>query len=164
MGSFNDSNKKITLFMTWKFRDKNAPTWNNGHPLSVYFWVAVISFATLLILIGYCFIRNLNRVSSQVSIIEQLQQGIEDAKINIAANCERIKSTKNLAMRQIRAQLSRISWVSTDSLEMTLDSISEESLEDSPGTSQRLSTFSNRPKRPQVPHTIYRLEESSRKL
>ena len=71
-------------------------------------------------------------------------------------------------MRQIRAQLSRISWVSTDSLEMTLDSygskcqglapvarktfynkiklifwtsnsISEESLEDSPGTSQRLS-------------------------
>merc|ERR1711937_976177 len=143
MGSFNDSNKKITLFMTWKFQDKNAPTWNNGHPLSVYFWVAV---------------------SSQVSIIEQLQQGIEDAKLNIAANCERIKSTKNLAMRQIRAQLSRISWVSTDSLEMALDSISEESLEASPGTSQRLSTFSNRPKRPQVPHTIYRLKESSRKL
>ena len=26
--------------MTWKFQDKNAPTWNNGHPLSVYFWVA----------------------------------------------------------------------------------------------------------------------------
>ena len=50
-----------------------------------------MSFLTLLVLIGYCFIRNINRVSSQVSIIEQLQQGIEDAKINIAANCEKIK-------------------------------------------------------------------------
>ena len=28
----------------------------------------------------------------------------------------------------------------------------------------RFQTFSNRPKRPQVPHTIYRLKESSRKL
>ena len=47
-------------------------TWNNGQPLSAYFWVTSVLFVIWIGLIAYCFQRNARRSHSQNSLIEQI--------------------------------------------------------------------------------------------
>ena len=84
-------------------------TWNNDQPLSAYFWISLVLFVTWIVLIVYCFQRNLRRVHSQNSIIDQLQQvhstafvHLSNARNSITANG--VAVTRILQVRKISGQ------------------------------------------------------------
>jgi len=64
---------------------------NNGHPLSAYFWVTTVLFIIWIMLIVYCFRRNLRRTVSQNSLIEQIHRTRNSIRNNSLAVSRAVK-------------------------------------------------------------------------